>query len=407
MRKMFEVTKKDLLLLLKDKIAFVWMLVIPILLMAIIGSVSSGFSSGSSFSAPLPVVNQDGANSQAFIDVLSQTGVLKIESVNDETAANNRLSDTTNSAPAYIVIPSGFGNALQGKGSVSLKLVKSPSDASRAAAVESIVGGVVRSYANALIAGQVTADEVKKYAGPNAPPDGGRVEAMSAAGRLNANPPVSIVSSTAQPVGSGGSPYDIIVPGYALMFALFSINAGASSILEEKEAGTFKRLLLTPLRPWALIGGKMGAQYIMGVVQISILMMVGIFGFGADAGNPLGLVLLVLTIPFAATGLGMLLVSLVKTRRQLQPISTAVILGSAAISGTWFPLWLEPQWLQGMSRVTLNTWAIEGFNQLMIFGKGVVDILPNILVLIAYGLICYLLATRLFKVREGDTATAG
>lgn len=407
MKKMFDVTRKDLLLLWRDKVAFVWMLGIPILLMAVIGSVSSGFVGSSSFNAPLPVVNQDGANSKQFTDILSNTGVLKLEFVADAASAEKRLSDTNNSAPAYIIIPAGFGDALQGKGNASLKLIKSPSDTNRAAAVESIVGGVVSSYANALIAAQVAAGEVKKYAGTNAPPDGGRVEAMGAAGRLSANPPVSIASSTAQPTGSGGSPYDIIVPGYALMFALFSINAGAASILEEKEAGTFKRLLLTPLRPWALIGGKMAAQYIMGVVQISILLLVGIFGFGADAGNPLGLALLVLTIPFAATGLGMLLVSLVKTRRQLQPISTAVILGSAAISGTWFPLWLEPQWLQSMSRITLNTWAIEGFNQLMIFGKGVLDILPNILVLIAYGLICYLMATRLFRVREGDTATAG
>ncbi len=407
MSKMLEVTRKDLLLIWKDKMALIWMLGIPILLMGLIGSVFNFSSVGSSFSAPLPVINQDGANSKLFTDILSNTGALKLEFVADETAANNRLSAATDYAPAYIVIPKGFGDALQGKGNVQLRLVLSPNDTSRAAAVQGIIKGVTDSFVNSWIAGQVAADAVKKYGTGNPPPDVVRGEASGDAGKLSANPPITVAIETAKPVGSAGSPFDVIVPGYAIMFALFSINGGASSILEEKEAGTFKRLLLTPLRPWALIGGKMGAQYIMGVIQIGILLAVGIFVFGAHAGNPLGLVLLVLTVPFAATGLGMLLVSLVKTRRQLQPISTAVILGSSAISGTWFPLWLEPQWLQGMSRITLNTWAIEGFNGVMIFGKGIVDILPNVGVLVLYGLICYLLATRFFKVREGDTATAG
>jgi ABC-2 type transport system permease protein len=406
-KKMFEVTKKDLLLLWKDKVAFIWMLGIPILLMATIGSVFNFSTNSANFNAPLPVVNQDAANSKQFTDILSNTGALSLEFVADESAANRRLSDPNNSAPAYIVIPAGFGAALQGTGSAKLKLVLSPGDTSRAAAVQGILKSVMDRYTIASIAGKVASDAVAKYAGPNAPSGAVYGEAAGEASQLSANPPVSLDVQTAQEAGSSASGFDVIVPGYALMFALFSINGGASSILEEKEAGTFKRLLLTPLRPWALIGGKMAAQYIMGVLQIGILIAVGIFIFGAHAGNVLGLILLVLAVPFAATGLGMLLVSLVKTRRQLQPISTAVILGSAAISGTWFPLWLEPQWLQGMSRITLNTWAIEGFNQLMIFGKGVVDILPNILVLIAYGLICYLLATRFFRLREGDTTTVG
>ncbi len=403
---MFDVTRKDLQLIWKDKMALIWMLGIPILLMGLIGSVFNFSSSGSSFSAPVPVINQDGANSKQFTNILSNTGALKLEFVADEAAANQRLSDATNYAAAYIVIPQGFGAALQGNGNAKLRLVLSPNDTSRAAAVQGIISGIVSRYANALIAGKVAADAVQKYGG-SASPATVSSAASGEAQQLAGAPPVTVATETAKPVGSAGSPFDVIVPGYAIMFALFSINGGASSILEEKEAGTFKRLLLTPLRPWALIGGKMGAQYIMGVIQIGILMAVGIFVFGAHAGNPLGLALLVLSVPFAATGLGMLLVSLVKTRRQLQPISTAVILGSSAISGTWFPLWLEPQWLQGMSRVTLNTWAIEGFNGVMIFGKSALDILPNIGVLILYGLICYLLATRLFKVREGDTATSG
>ncbi len=406
MNRLFQVAKKDLTLLWKDKGALVYMLVVPLVLMAILGSIFKVDSSTESFSVPLAVVNQDGAASKQFTDVLSSTKVLKLEFVADEAAAKQRLSEVSNSVPAYIVIPAGYGAALEGQGQAQLVVVKTPGNDARAAAAESIVRDVVNSY-NAVGTSRAAAVAAYKQAMPNATAD--QLQAVGQAAGSQAQeslrkPTASISAQEQKQDGPTPSGFDVVVPGYALMFALFAITNGAGSLLEEKEAGTFKRLLLTPLRPWALIGGKMFAQYVIGVTQVALLLLIGTIGFGAHAGNLLGLVLLTLAVPFAATGLAMLLVSLVRSRRQLASIATLVVLGSSALGGAWFPLWLLPNWMQGISRVTLTSWAMEGFNKIMIFGKGVGDILPNVAVLIVYGLVCYLIATRLFRARSEEIA---
>lgn len=407
MNRMLAVARKDMLLIWKDKAALLSMFAVPLILMAILGSVFKFGDSTSNFSVPLPVVNQDGAKGLAFAEVLSSTGVLKVELHDTEEAVRKRLDDGE-SAPAYVVIPPGFGDALEGKGTAKLRLIRSPGNDARTEAVVQIVGKVVGGYSNTLIAQQASAAALRQVA-PNLSPE--QVQAAQGivaqqVAELSRQPSVSVAASTAQTANVTPSPFDLIVPGYALMFALFSVTAGASSVLQEKEEGTFKRLLLTPLRAWGLIGGKMIAQYVISLIQITILMMIGIFGFGAHPGNVPALILLILVVPFAAVGLGMLLVSIVKTRRQLDPLATLVVLGFSAIGGSWFPLWLLPQWLQGVSKVTLTSWAMEGFNSIMIFGKGVGDIIPNLLVLLAYGAICFFIASRLFKVRGGEGATA-
>ncbi len=194
--------------------------------------------------------------------------------------------------------------------------------------------------------------------------------------------------------------YDQVVPGYALMFAMFAVTAGAGTILDEKEAGTWKRLLIAPISRWSLLGGKLGAQFVRSVAQMVILFGVGKVVFHINFGSLPALILIIIATSFATTALGMLLVSFVKTRDQLQPISTLAVLSFSALGGAWFPLYLMPQWVQQVSKVTLSSWAMNAFNNLMIFGKGFAAVIPNLLVLIAYGVVCFLLAIRLFRFQE-------
>src|SRR5205085_7120162 len=107
--------------------------------------------------------------------------------------------------------------------------------------------------------------------------------------------------------------FDQIVPGYAIFFALFGINAVAGTILQEKEDGTFRRLLIAPIQKYALLGGKMLAQFLLTTLQLAVLFGFGYLIFHIHVGNVAAFILLVLGTSFAATGLGMALVSVVKT----------------------------------------------------------------------------------------------
>ena len=177
-------------------------------------------------------------------------------------------------------------------------------------------------------------------------------------------------------------------------------DAVAGTILQEKEDGTFRRLLIAPIQKYALLGGKVLAQFILTSLQIFILFAFGYIFFHIHINNPLAVILLILGTSFGTTGLGIALVSLVKTRRQLNPIVTIVTLVSSVISGIFFPSWLLPSWLQQFAHITLPAWASEGLNNVMIYGKDLNYVLPDILGLFVYGLICYIIALRLFRFQE-------
>jgi ABC-2 type transport system permease protein len=182
---------------------------------------------------------------------------------------------------------------------------------------------------------------------------------------------------------------------------MFGVLGNAGSILVEKEQGTFKRLLMAPLPKYALLGGKLLAQFVIGVLQIALMFAFGALVFGVNLGRSIPtLILVTLATCWATTSMGLLLVALVKSRRQLGPITTMVVLGSAAIGGSWYPLFLMPQWLQQAARVTINAWSMDAYNRLMMFDAGLGDLWLNVLALGVYGAVCFGVGLRVFKFKE-------
>ncbi|MGC9335802.1 MAG: ABC transporter permease, partial [Anaerolineae bacterium] len=110
--------------------------------------------------------------------------------------------------------------------------------------------------------------------------------------------------------------------------------------------------------------------------------------------------LLTLATCWATTSLGLLLVAVIKSRKQIHPITTLIILGSSAIGGSWFPLFMMPRAVQQVARVTLVAWAMEGYNRLMILGGGLTDVWVDIGVLLLYGVACFAIGLKLFRFKE-------
>ena len=100
------------------------------------------------------------------------------------------------------------------------------------------------------------------------------------------------------------------------------------------------------------------------------------------------------------TPIEVLLIAVVKSRKQIHPITTLVILGSSAIGGSWFPLFLMPEAVQRVARVTLVAWAMDGYNRLIILGGSLRDVWVDIGVLLLYGAVCFAIGLKLFKFKE-------
>ncbi|MBL7183399.1 MAG: ABC transporter permease [Anaerolineae bacterium] len=402
MKKLLYIALNELMLLLKDRMAVVWMIILPLGMTAIMGLVFGGFGGGSeAVVIDLPVVDHDGGEMAAVVlDILSQTGNLHLETEYDEETARQLVADGKRAGA--VVIPSDFSAAITSGQPTALELVVVPGGQT-APLLEGMVRGVASGFSNVQTTVEVAISEVQRATG-NYDLDYEGIARRVVATTLERleDPPVRARVTTVG--GTEEEEFDIfdqVVPGYAVMFAMFTVLSAAGGILEEKERGTFKRLLIAPIPQWSLLGGKLLAQFLMGVGQIALMFLFGALLFHIQLGNSLlGLLLITLATCWATTSLGILLVAVIRSRKQLHPITTLIILGTSAIGGSWFPLFLMPKAVQQVARVTLVAWAMEGYNRLMILGGSLADVWMDIGVLVLYGAVCFGVGLKLFRFKE-------
>ena len=401
MKKLLYIASNELLLLFKDKMAVVWMLILPLGLTAIMGLAFGGLGGGSEpVVIDLPVVDQDGGEmAAAVLDILAQMESLHLETEYDEETARQLVSDGERAGA--LVIPAGFTADVTSGNPTALDLLVAPGGQTTPL-LEGMVRGVTSGFSNVQTAVEVTISEVQRATGSyDLDYEGITARVIATTQERLENPPVGTRVTTVGSAEEEFNIFDQVVPGYAVMFAMFGVLSGAGAILEEKERGTFKRLLIAPVPKYALLGGKLLAQFIVGVAQIVLMFAFGALVFHVSLGGSiLGLVLVTLATCWATTSLGLLLVAVIKSRKQVHPITTLIVLGSSAVGGSWFPLFLMPKWVQQAARVTLVAWAMEGYNRLMLFGGGLNDVWPDIGVLLLYGVVCFAVGLRLFRFKE-------
>ncbi len=188
------------------------------------------------------------------------------------------------------------------------------------------------------------------------------------------------------------------VAGTAIMMLLFSITAIGGGLLDEKEAGTLKRLLYAPVKPTDILFAKMGTALVLSILQLVVMLVFAWLAFGLPIFKDIpSLVILVLAIAFAVSSFGIFLVAVAKTRQQLQGLSTIIILLMSAIGGSMIPLFVMPAIMQKIAVVSLNYWGIQGFFDIFWRNLPLIDILPKIGVLLVIGLVMTLISIRLFK----------
>jgi ABC-2 type transport system permease protein len=98
---------------------------------------------------------------------------------------------------------------------------------------------------------------------------------------------------------------------------------------------------------------------------------------------PAALLVLSAAVAAAATGFGVLFAVLCRTRKQLEGLSTIVILAMSAFGGSWWPLAITPEWYQKLAHFTLTAWAMDGYQGLFWYGKDLAGIALPIGVLLA------------------------
>ncbi|EFH82652.1 ABC transporter permease [Ktedonobacter racemifer] len=420
MKTLWSIAKKDLLQVMKDKGSLVLLLLVPLILITTVGLAFGNLYSNSSTQITIKVAisNQETASDaylgKTLVNALKiNTSQLQITVNEYHTSAQviDQVKAPDGATNVGIIVPTGASQALIGgtpQHIAATKQVQFYTLPNNNDARITIVRNIVNEVVQAQLTGNAAVNQV--YAVCNQPGNHctpGTIHPISiAASVVSANRGSDqAIQTLSAGEATKVSAFDQLVPGYAVFFALFGLNAVAATILQEKEDGTFRRLLVAPIQKYALLGGKLLAQFLLTLTQLVVLFAIGYFVFKMHIGSWPSVILLLVSTSFATTGLGTLLVSLVRTRRQVNPIVSLVTLVTSAIGGAWWPLFIEPKWMQQLAKIGITAWAMEGLNGSMIFGKGFMDILPDILGLLAYGAICFIIALRFFRFQE-KVATA-
>jgi ABC-2 type transport system permease protein len=187
------------------------------------------------------------------------------------------------------------------------------------------------------------------------------------------------------------------VAGTALMMLLFSVVGIGASLLDEKQGGTLKKLLYSPIHPTKILFGKMIYANFVCTSQLLLMFIFAKVAFGLDIIPHLpSLLIMILATAYACSSFG---VVFAKSRRQVEGMSTLVVLVMSCLGGSMIPSFAMPLLMQKISVFTVNYWGIQGFYDIFWRMLPITDpsFLTRILVLIIIGTVLNFIAVQMFK----------
>ncbi len=181
------------------------------------------------------------------------------------------------------------------------------------------------------------------------------------------------------------------VPAWTI-FAMFFIAIPLSgSIIKEKTEGSVFRLHTMPTPYLLLVNGKIIVYVLVCLIQFLLMLSVGLY-FLPMLGLPVlalgnsyaGIFILTLATAFAATGYGVMVGTLATTEHQAAIMGSLSILLLSALGGIWVPSYVMPEMMRNISAWSPLNWSLEGFYKLFLRGGHVSDILPDVLKLLLF-----------------------
>lgn len=348
----------------RDKTAIFFTVAFPLILLFVFGGIF-GHSNGTSFKVAVIGQPQSSYGKQ-FIHNLNDNKLFKVQSnITTESVAQNDMEH--GSLDATIVVPNDFGQLKEGKSYPS--------------------GQVTVQYTqNSAQAGQAVTSILQAQAqGINA--------------QLLHSPPDPLTISSAQVGSAGLNTFDYTFAGL-VGFSILGLGVfGPMNIFPElKKQGILRRFHTTPLRVWQYFVANMISQAIIGLVTLAIMLTVAVMVFHLHVvGSLLELAVFLVFSIVMILGIGLTIGGWARNERQAAPIGNIITLPLMFLSGTFFPRYLMPEWLQSITNYLPLTPVIDGVRLITTEGKSLFELGSQLLVMAVWMVIIYAIAFRLFR----------
>jgi len=367
------IIRKEFIQIVRDRRTLVIILVIPIIQLFLLG-----YSATTDIrNIPLAVFDQCRcAESRALLDSYRAADYFKVTyDVSSEDEIRSLIEQ--GEARAGILIPPDYNTALA-EGRAEAAFILDGSDAaagSTALAAATLIG---QQHATSLM-----------------------LEKLEQSGLDNSNfqPPLTVQTRVWYNPDLVSSHF--MIPGVIGMI-LFAITAilTATAIVRERERGTIEQLIVTPIRPWELVVGKVVPYVILALIDTLEVLAIGHWWFGVPVRGDLWLILgcsgLLL---LSGLGIGLFASTIANTQQEAMLTVWMTLLPSIFLSGFFFPLEAMPKVLQWISYIVPLRYYLVIIRALLIKGVGMAAIWQEMLALTLFGLFILGAASLRFRKR--------
>ena len=365
---------KEFLQLKRDKRLFGIVFLAPILQLLFLGYAANLDLDNIKVS----VFDQDkSVTSRNFIESFESSGYLTVYSY---TQSYNQISDEINHSKILlaIIIPDDFEKKIERKETTPLQLIFDGSDGNKTSIALGYVQGIISKFSKEII-----------------------MNVSDKSGRK-----ISVIGSVQPEIRVWYNPElktrNFMIPSIAgLILLVITTILMAMAIVKEREIGTLEQIIVTPIKPYQLIIGKIIPFAILGFIDILLVNAVMVFWFGiVIEGNFIFLLFASLLFVLSTLGLGLFISTISKTQQQAMMVAQfGLMLPMIYLSGFAFPIESMPQWIQYITYLIPLRYFITILRGIILKGSGLMDLLPETIILFLIGVIILLLSALRFKKR--------
>lgn len=313
--------------------------------------------------------------SRNFIEKFERSGYFSIEYYVSSYDELTELIDK-GKVTSGIVIPEDFEKDLGNNRSTNLQLILDGSDGNKASIAAGYIQAVTAEFSQNILLDNMEKRGLKKAVSGQLVPEV----------RIWYNPELKT--------------RNFMVPSItSLILMLVTALLTSLAVVKEKEIGTMEQLIVTPIRPYQMIIGKLVPFIILGFAAAILVNLVMIFWFGIPVrGSYLFLMFASLVFILSTLGLGLFVSTLAKTQQQAMLITMfAVMLPMVYLSGFAFPIENMPEIIQYTTYVIPLRYYITIIRGVVLKGLGFSSLWMEMLILFMMGVVILIASSLRFR----------
>jgi len=395
--RIFDITSKDLLQLLRDRKTFLFLLIMPIAFTVLFGFSFGAFNKvGTDLRLPVAFLDQDQSRiSKSLHDQLAASEIIRLEEFRGATQTYLENQVASEKLAAAIIVPAGYSHeVLGGKSSKLILFTDTSSTAGMSVESETLSASIRLKNAvqTARIMVQMTAN-------------GGSFDYVYDKALSNwQDPPISVTETTASAIKQQDTRIQSLAhtsPGMMLQFAIAGLLTSAEIIVIERKSRCLQRLLTTATARVHILLGHYLAILTLIFCQFLLLISFGQLVLHVNYLSAPGATLLVaFCAAVCVAALGLLIGVLAKTQEQGNIFALILMFLLAGMGGSWVPLEVTGATFRSIGHLSPIAWAMDGFQNISIRGLGIESVVTPSAALLGYAMLFFALATWRFSRAE-------